>query len=338
MTNPFFSVIITSRNYGHFLHDCLKSVKSQVFVDYQLIGVDAGSIDDTKDIFLKEDNCLYLTAKPGSHVLACYEGLKHATGRYVLFLDGDDMISPITLKVARDYLFNDFVKIQYGLIVFSQKILPSRSFFPHFPKSYDSLSIKYSFNLCGTYIWPVTSGNIYKRDFLDKCFPFLTNLPLDGQLNTIAPSFGEIATIPMPLGFYRVHKNSASFTKLLPFKEENFRRLIRKRLKEYFWSRRRAIQLGLYYPKVNILNYELQYLTYRAILKRMGSQFFLDKKSGLLFFLFCILRIIIKNLVNRRVGITSFAWILGLFFLPTFLIPYYASYRFSRSYGGNASH
>lgn len=332
MTSPFFSIIITSRNYGVFLRDCLNSVYSQFCTDYELIGVNVGSTDNTHDIFSKAKNCLYLNAERSSQVIACYEGLKRAKGKYVLFLDGDDMIFSITLKIAKEYLITNYVKLQYPLTVFFDKPLPKNLSFPRFPRGYNSSSIKDSFSYCGTYIWPVTSGNIYRKDFLDKCFPLQKDLPVDGQLNTIAPCFGEIATIPFPLGYYRQHLKSASSRKLYPYKPENFRIVIRRRLMEYFWARKKAKQKGLFYPMFNLLNYELYFITYRAILKKTGSPFLFDKNLGFFFFFFCVLRIAIKNLANRYTSIASFIWILGLLILPRHFVNYYVSHRFGRNY------
>jgi hypothetical protein len=68
------------------------------------------------------------------------------------------------------------------------------------------LVIRREFLATGNYSWPPATGNAYARSFLEKVLPLSSGHRFhDGTLNTIAPLFGEIQTIPKTLGFYRVH-------------------------------------------------------------------------------------------------------------------------------------
>ena len=47
---PLISVVIVTYNRAHFLKDALDSIKRQTFKDYEIILVDDGSTDNTKEI------------------------------------------------------------------------------------------------------------------------------------------------------------------------------------------------------------------------------------------------------------------------------------------------
>jgi glycosyltransferase involved in cell wall biosynthesis len=91
---PFFSIIIPAYNRAHMLNETLRSVKNQTFTDWECIVVDDGSIDNTKEIVNNECNqdkriqCVY--QKNAERSAARNNGIKHAKGQYICFLDSDD--------------------------------------------------------------------------------------------------------------------------------------------------------------------------------------------------------------------------------------------------------
>jgi glycosyltransferase involved in cell wall biosynthesis len=94
----FFSVIIPTYNRSALLREALDSVFAQTFTDYEAIVVDDGSTDDTHEViagygdrvrFYRQEN-----RGPGE---ARNLGIQNATGKYVAFLDSDDVWFPWTL-------------------------------------------------------------------------------------------------------------------------------------------------------------------------------------------------------------------------------------------------
>ena len=96
MTNQKFSIIVTAYNIDNYIEDCINSVKSQTYNNYELIVVDDCSTDNGKTVNkIKEfDNIIFLqTPKNSGAGGARNLGIKKATGDYIIFLDSDDSLA-----------------------------------------------------------------------------------------------------------------------------------------------------------------------------------------------------------------------------------------------------
>lgn len=92
--NPFFSIIVPVYNVSDYIEQCVESVLTQKYSDYELIIVDDGSTDSSGQIcdrFSKENKNVKVihTINQGTST-ARNNGIKVAAGEYILFLDGDD--------------------------------------------------------------------------------------------------------------------------------------------------------------------------------------------------------------------------------------------------------
>jgi glycosyltransferase involved in cell wall biosynthesis len=85
---PFVTVIIPTYNSAHTIHITLDSLKRQSYKNIEIIVVDDGSTDNTKDI-LKDYNVKYLQQKNQGPAGARNLGLKHAKGEIIVFTDAD---------------------------------------------------------------------------------------------------------------------------------------------------------------------------------------------------------------------------------------------------------
>ena len=106
---PKVSVVIATHDHAHFLPDCLNSVRAQTYKDYEVILVDNGSKDNTKEVVkrLTWDKLKYFYQEDtGSVAGPRNTGLKHSSGKYVSFLDSDDLWYPEKLSKAMK-VFND---------------------------------------------------------------------------------------------------------------------------------------------------------------------------------------------------------------------------------------
>lgn len=97
---PLFSVVIPTYNRAGLLAETLRSLWQQRFTDFEAIVVDDGSSDDT--VALLRANQPRLTWHRQDHrgaAAARNHAARHARGRYLAFLDSDDLWFPWTLEV-----------------------------------------------------------------------------------------------------------------------------------------------------------------------------------------------------------------------------------------------
>ncbi|MBQ7179335.1 MAG: glycosyltransferase [Victivallales bacterium] len=105
--HPFFSIIVPCCEVEPYVRECLDSVLSQPFQNWEcLIGVEA-SKDRTEEIvreYAAKDSRFKMFTGPrsGSCSASRNKGIDMATGDYVIFLDGDDWIAEDSLQALHD--------------------------------------------------------------------------------------------------------------------------------------------------------------------------------------------------------------------------------------------
>lgn len=102
---PSVSVIIPTNNRYNFLCAAVKSVREQTFEDYELIIVDDGSTDRTKNHFSNAESPIRYIHQDQSGVSAARNnGIRSAVGKYIAFLDSDDYWLPDKLSVHVEFM------------------------------------------------------------------------------------------------------------------------------------------------------------------------------------------------------------------------------------------
>lgn len=91
-----FSLIIPVYNVEDYISQCLTSIFSQSYKDFEVIIINDGSTDNSgvliKDFINKHDNIIYIEQENKGQSHARNRGLHHASGDYVFFLDSDDYL------------------------------------------------------------------------------------------------------------------------------------------------------------------------------------------------------------------------------------------------------
>ena len=103
-----FSIVVPVYNVENYLAECLESVLSQTYQNYELILVNDGSTDNSGSIcdeYSQKHDFIKAFHKHNEGQIAtrCF-GLKYAVGDYVVFLDSDDELYPNALQVICDYI------------------------------------------------------------------------------------------------------------------------------------------------------------------------------------------------------------------------------------------
>lgn len=161
-----FSVVIPLYNKVHTIVRTINSVLSQVYTDFELIIIDDGSTDGSKDVILKKfnDKRISLYTQKNSGVSASRNrGVNLAKGEYIAFLDADDEWMPYYLQTVSDEIvkfpnaglihipaFHRDIVTGYGLIAVVKRYRRKCLLVDLFSSAY---------NICAQ-----TSGIIVKRD------------------------------------------------------------------------------------------------------------------------------------------------------------------------------
>lgn len=104
------SVIVPCYNQEKYIKECLDSLVSQTFKDYEVIVIDDGSTDDSAEIvneYVKHNKNIRLIRQANQGVVvARNNAIKQAQGTYIYPLDADDVISPSCLEKLLTRRFN----------------------------------------------------------------------------------------------------------------------------------------------------------------------------------------------------------------------------------------
>ncbi|MEF2655775.1 MAG: glycosyltransferase family 2 protein [Eggerthellaceae bacterium] len=97
MKEPLVSIIIPIYNVDHYIEACLQSTVDQTYKNIEIICVDDGSPDCSNALvreFMHHDSRIVLLEKQNGGLSDARNfGIKHASGEYLFFLDGDDCLA-----------------------------------------------------------------------------------------------------------------------------------------------------------------------------------------------------------------------------------------------------
>lgn len=200
----FISVIIDNYNYGRFIGKAIESVLQQTYKQYELIIVDDGSVDHSREVIAYyqqryTDKIIPVYKKNGGQASAFNAGFAIAKGDIVAFLDSDDYWTEHKLaRIVKAHQEYDIV--QHNLMKNQEK----------FFSVLESGSIRQLLRKYGFYgkVMP-TSALSFRRDLLKKVFPIPETPALricaDAYIISHALYLAEIGSLNECLGVYRVH-------------------------------------------------------------------------------------------------------------------------------------
>jgi glycosyltransferase involved in cell wall biosynthesis len=119
MPQPLISIVMPTFNRAHYIDEAIKSVLEQDYTNWELIIVDDGSTDRTREIVNSyidsTDRIRYVYQSNAGQSTARQVGLKHSRGEFVNFFDSDDRLMKSCLLELYEALEADpACSIAYG--------------------------------------------------------------------------------------------------------------------------------------------------------------------------------------------------------------------------------
>lgn len=169
---PHVSVVVPCYNVALFIAETLQSALNQTFTDYEIIIVNDGS-PDTQD-FEKEiapflERLIYLKTPNGGAAAARNAALRLAKGKFIAFLDGDDIWFPEYLAEQVAFIEANALDMSYtDALMFGAGKLAGKNYMSH-SVSEGEVSVR---TLIENKCCPITSGTLVRREFLQKVGEF----------------------------------------------------------------------------------------------------------------------------------------------------------------------
>jgi len=122
---PLVSVIVPTYNYGHYIADALESILAQTVRDFEVVVVDDGSTDNTREVVTRftDPRVRLISRENGGTASARNLGRREARGEFIAWLDADDLWRPVFLERMLTVLgaepdvghcFANFVRTEQG--------------------------------------------------------------------------------------------------------------------------------------------------------------------------------------------------------------------------------
>jgi len=162
-----YSVIVPVYNSSKYINKCIDSLVNQTFKDIELIFVNDGSTDNSRDIIMeyskKYKNIKLFNITNHGQAYARNYGFSKAKGKYISFIDSDDYVDVDLYKDIDVFMNNkdyDIVLFDYRAVSSDNEVL--------FDKAYDISDNNNVKDEEYLFADPCPWNKIYKKAFLDK--------------------------------------------------------------------------------------------------------------------------------------------------------------------------
>lgn len=289
--SDLISIIIPAYNIEKYIGKCIKSVTEQDYSNIEIIVVNDGSTDRTEEIcseyYTVDSRIKYIKQENQGLVGARKTGLTKASGKYVIFVDGDDYIDKNLVSQLYMYIIKndiDFVHSNYKIngrnmnyvktvhkynenvldVNFRKQILKNHVFEWNMEKEIFE---------CNLY------GCIYKTEFIKQCYESVPDYQQYGEdllcfCNQIMKC-KSMMILPNAYYNYVIREGSLdhpnSFEKALTNKISLYKE-VKKLLKEYSILEELSEQCQIYFAK-NMLH-DFKMITSNRI--NIGNNFYCD--------------------------------------------------------------
>ncbi len=321
---PKISVIIPVYNTEEYLKECLDSIIEQTLKNLEIIIVNDGSTDNSKEIceeYASKDNRIKIIyQKNQGAAIARNKGIAMAKGEYLYFLDSDDYIAADMLEkmlnkieqeqadicICKYYDVNANKKISLSEISLRTQLIPKKNTFNVYDVPQNI------FQICSIPTW----NKLYKKSFIDKYALKYQNLSScnDHFFNDISLVLASSITyLTEPLFFHRLDNKNSITSKRYLYAENVFK--AGEEIKKYLKNINKFELVEISFYKIVLISFIYEYNLLKSPKKRLkllilAIRFFLKKyllyflifyiKQKIIYFIYIILlKLGIKDRVKK---------------------------------------
>jgi glycosyltransferase involved in cell wall biosynthesis len=222
--NPLVSILINNHNYGYLLPEAIDSALKQTYPHTEVLVVDDGSTDNSREIIASYGDKIIPILKPnGGQVSAFNAGFSASRGDIICFLDADDLFFPEKVAAVVQGLgdcqdlgwcFHPLKFVDLNLVDFPGNYSMTKNSHDGLVREYDVRVLTQTGKLGSQFPCPSTSGISIRRSLLEKILPIpeQDTSTLLNETFLIFPSLGLSKGVVLnnQLGFYRIHGNNAN--------------------------------------------------------------------------------------------------------------------------------
>ncbi len=210
------SIVVNNFNYGLYLSRAIDSALGQSYRAVEVLVVDDGSTDQSRDIIHGYgDTVVPILKENGGQASALNAGFAQCHGDIVIFLDADDVLLPHAAQRVVDAFVTQpaAAKIQYRMEVIAEDGRRSGMIKPphHIPLPDGYVAqqeLLFPFDLA----WLPTSGNAFAARVLGSILPIpeqvYGNVGADWYLTHLTPLAGPVISLNEVCAYYRVHNRN----------------------------------------------------------------------------------------------------------------------------------
>ena len=202
------SVVVDNYNHERFLGEAIESALAQTGAPVEVIVVDDGSTDGSREVMASFGERITSVCKPnGGQASAFNAGFAASRGDAVFFLDADDKLAPDAAATALRALAEPgVVAVQWPLWEIDADGAPL-GVYPAYPLSHGDVREAAIAEGPWGARFSNGGGTAWSRTFLESVMPVPAEFRdfADGYPMALAPLAGKLAARPEPHSYYRYH-------------------------------------------------------------------------------------------------------------------------------------
>lgn len=176
---PIVSVIVPLYNQERHIKACLKSICNQTYKNLEIIVVNDGSVDKSplivKQLAEKDHRIKMIDKKNGGTSFARRDGYLNASGKYLAFVDNDDMLPLNAIEIMLHHIEEKCVDMVFGSIKRKLGFITKKQIYGSFPVgevvSSPQLFEDYYIGFFQNSVFPINIwGRLFRKSVIDEAY------------------------------------------------------------------------------------------------------------------------------------------------------------------------